>query len=159
MGFRRAVRLATMLLVVGGFGLCVGGAAGQGAAMKRTTKSSASSASSSKSKTRKASSKKGRRTERGQQAPTVDRISEIQTALSKDRSYSGAPSGKWDDSTVAAMRNFQSTHGLNPSGKLDARTLEKLGLGSQTAGVAAPINPKNATSKLVSSNREPSSPQ
>jgi peptidoglycan hydrolase-like protein with peptidoglycan-binding domain len=159
MGFQTAVRLVVALLVAGGAGLCAGGAAGQSSAAKKTTKSSASSPSLSKSKTRKISSKKGRRKDRGQQAPTADRISEIQTALSKDRSYGGAPSGKWDDATVAAMRNFQSTHGLNPSGKLDARTLEKLGLGSQTAGVAAPIIPPNATSKLVSSNREPASPQ
>ena len=34
------------------------------------------------------------------------------------------------------MKNFQTSHGLNPSGKLDAPTLQKLGLGSQTAGVA-----------------------
>src|SRR5262249_7131528 len=107
------------------------------------------------SKTRKTSSKKGRKKERGQQAPTSDRISEIQTALSKAGSYTGTPSGKWDDSTVTAMRSFQTTHGLNPSGKLDAPTLQKLGLGSATAGVAAPIIPPNATSRLVSSNRQP----
>jgi hypothetical protein len=39
------------------------------------------------------------------------------------------------------MKKFQAGHGLNPSGKLDALTLQKLGLGSQTAGVAAPMPP------------------
>jgi hypothetical protein len=39
------------------------------------------------------------------------------------------------------MKKFQAGHGLNPSGKLDAPTLNKLGLGSQTAGVAAPMPP------------------
>jgi peptidoglycan hydrolase-like protein with peptidoglycan-binding domain len=149
MGLRRAVNLVLALLVVVGLSVCAD-AAGQGATAKKKT-----TASSASSKTRKTSSRKGRKKERGQQAPTADRISEIQTALSKDGSYSGTPNGKWDDSTVAAMRNFQTTHGLNPSGKLDAPTLQKLGLGSQTAGVAAPIIPPNATSKLVSSNRQP----
>ena len=152
MGLSRAVTVSLTMLLVAGFGVC---AQAQTSAKKTTSKSSASSANSS-SKTRKTSSKTGRKKkERGQQAPTADRISEIQTALSKSGSYSGTPSGKWDDATVAAMRNFQSTHGLNASGKLDAPTLMKLGLGSQTAGVAAPVIPPNATSRLVSSNREP----
>lgn len=76
---------------------------------------------------------------RGQQAPTTDRISEIQTALAKDGSYTGEPTGKWDSSTVDAMRKFQAAQGLNPSGKLDAVTLQKLGLGSKISGVAAPL--------------------
>jgi hypothetical protein len=36
------------------------------------------------------------------------------------------------------MKKFQGAHGLNPSGKLDARTLQQLGLGSQTTGIAPP---------------------
>jgi peptidoglycan hydrolase-like protein with peptidoglycan-binding domain len=36
------------------------------------------------------------------------------------------------------MKKFQGAHGLNPSGKLDAKTLQQLGLGSQTAGIAPP---------------------
>jgi hypothetical protein len=46
------------------------------------------------------------------------------------------------------MKKFQAGHGLNPSGKLDAPTLNKLGLGSQTAGVAAPM-PPIATSSIA----------
>jgi len=153
MGLRRTVTLSLAMLVAIGFGVC---AKAQSSAAKKTTSKSSASSTGSSSKTRKTSSKSGRKKkERGQQAPTADRISEIQTALSKAGSYTGTPSGKWDDSTVAAMRNFQSTHGLNASGKLDAPTLTKLGLGSQTAGVGAPIMPPNATSRLVSSNREP----
>jgi len=37
-----------------------------------------------------------------------------------------------------ALRKYQSAHGLSPTGKLDALTLEKLGLGSETAGVQHP---------------------
>lgn len=75
---------------------------------------------------------------RGQAAPTTDRISEIQSALAKSGAYNGEPTGKWDDSSVGAMKKFQQQNGLEPSGKLDALTLQKLGLGSDVAGRAAP---------------------
>jgi hypothetical protein len=37
------------------------------------------------------------------------------------------------------MKQFQGDHGLNPSGKIDALTLQKLGLGSQVSGMGAPL--------------------
>jgi peptidoglycan hydrolase-like protein with peptidoglycan-binding domain len=101
------------------------------------------------------SSRRSRR-QPGQKAPTSDRVSEIQAALAKDGSFSGMPNGKWDDETTQAMRRFQAAHGLNPSGKLDALSLQKLGLGSQTAGVAAPTPPPGAVSRLTSSVVSPS---
>lgn len=110
------------------------------------TRSSAKRRTTSRPHARTASLKRKRyyrrsRKPRGQRAPTADRISEIQTALAKDGSYAGAPSGKWDGTTVEAMRKFQAGHGLNPTGKLDALTLQKLGLGGPTAGIAAPYPP------------------
>lgn len=87
---------------------------------------------------------------RGQKAPTADRISEIQSALARDGSFDGTPNGKWDDATVEAMKKFQDSHGLNPTGKLDAKTLQKLGLGSQTAGIAPPTPPVSSTSLATS---------
>lgn len=75
---------------------------------------------------------------RGQKAPTADRITEIQTALSRDGYYQGEPNGKWDSNTVAAVQKFQSANGMDANGKLDAPTLQKLGLGSDIAGVSAP---------------------
>ena len=104
----------------------------------------------------KKSSARSRR-QPGQKAPTSDRVSEIQAALAKDGSFAGMPNGKWDDDTVQAMRKFQAAHGLNPTGKLDALSLQRLGLGSQTAGVAAPIPPPGAVSRLTSSVVTPSS--
>ena len=89
--------------------------------------------------------RRGRR-ERGQKTPAPERIREIQEALAKDGSYSGAPTGKWDTATSEAMRRFQSAHGLNPTGKLEARSLQKLGLGSEVAGVAAPMPPVTGVS-------------
>ena len=71
---------------------------------------------------------------KGQAAPTPERINEIQEALAKKGVFSGTPTGQWDDSTVEAMKKFQSSNRLNPSGKLDALTLQKLGLGSESRG-------------------------
>jgi len=99
------------------------------------------------------SSRKVSRRAPGQKAPAPDRISEIQSALAKDGSFNGKPSGKWDPSTVDAMKKFQEAHGLNPSGKLDAKTLQKLGLGSQTSGVAPPMPPLSSSS--LSTSRSP----
>jgi hypothetical protein len=73
-----------------------------------------------------------------QKAPTADRISEIQSALSRGGYYQGDPNGRWDTNTISAMRKFQSASGLDPTGKLDALSLQKLGLGSDIAGVSAP---------------------
>jgi murein L,D-transpeptidase YcbB/YkuD len=101
----------------------------------------------------KSSSRKNSKRVKGQAAPTPERINEIQSALAKTGAYDGAPSGKWDDSTMDAMRKFQASHGLNPSGKLDAPTLQKLGLGSETAGVAAPTPPPNAGANRLLSSR------
>ena len=74
-----------------------------------------------------------------QLAPAPSRISEIQAALAKDGAYQGTPNGRWDAASVDAMRQFQNEHNLNPSGKIDALTLQKLGLGSQVAGMGAPL--------------------
>jgi peptidoglycan hydrolase-like protein with peptidoglycan-binding domain len=145
------MHLGLALLVAAGSGVC-----GKAAAANTAPKSPTASASGKSHRSSKKSS--GRRKERGQTAPTSDRISEIQQALSKDGSFGGTANGKWDDSTVDAMRKFQGTHGLNPSGRLDAPTLQKLGLGSQTAGVAAPTPPPNSSSRLVSSSMQSSHP-
>ncbi len=103
-----------------------------------------SSDSQSKSKGAKKTSHKRsrwRRRERGQKAPTKDRIQEIQAALAREGAYQGEPNGKWDAASIEAMKRFQASHGLNPSGKLDAPSLQKLGLGSEIAGRAAPRPP------------------
>jgi peptidoglycan hydrolase-like protein with peptidoglycan-binding domain len=125
---------------------------------KKTTGSSATAKSSARGGSSRTAGKssRGSRRQPGQKAPTSDRVSEIQAALARDGSFSAMPNGKWDDETTQAMRRFQAAHGLNPSGKLDALSLQKLGLGSQTAGVAAPTPPPGAVSRLTSSTVSPS---
>jgi hypothetical protein len=73
-----------------------------------------------------------------QTAPTAERIRDIQSALAKAGEYDGEPTGSWDARTISSMTKFQQSNGLSPTGKLDALTLQKLGLGSDTAGKGAP---------------------
>lgn len=149
---RNATHLASSLLLAAGLGVFSDSvrATSQNSTAKKTVRSSAHKSSHGK----KSSARKGRRRDRGQKEPTPDRISEIQQALAKDGSYTGTPNGKWDDSTQDALRKFQEAHGLTPTGKLDARSLQQLGLGSPIAGVAPPA-PSNTASKLTSSAAQP----
>ena len=147
-------------------GLTLPAPAAQNVAANKTDKSTASSAGTSPSKTtgtttgtsgksRKGSSRRRSKRVKGQAAPTPERISEIQVALANNGVFEGEPTGKWDGSSSAAMKKFQAAHGLNPTGKFDALTLQKLGLGSDTAGVAAPTPPPNATAnRLLSRNAQ-----
>jgi hypothetical protein len=99
-----------------------------------------SQTSSTTTKKKKSSSRSKRKAKvKGQTAPTPDRIREIQTALRKDGSYEGEPTGKWDAATMDAMKKYQDKKGISPTGKIDAVSLEKLGLGSETAGKGAPV--------------------
>src|SRR6267143_2153653 len=142
MRVRKATHLVLTLLLAAGAGVFAGSAQVQSPAPQ---KSAASSKAGGKAHGKRTSRRSGRR-ERGQKVPTPDRISEIQQALAKDGSFNGKPNGKWDASTIEATRKFQEAHGLNPTGKLDAKTLQQLGLGSQTAGVAPPMPPVSSSS-------------
>lgn len=156
---RRMTRLILAALAVGSLTLPAAGAVQTTSASKASHKTATGSAAAKSTtgtakkrsgKSGKSSSRRGKRV-KGQAAPTVDRVNEIQGALAKNGAYSGTPSGKWDDSTVEAMKKFQSTHGLSPTGKMDALTLEKLGLGSETAGMGVPTPPPNSSNRLLSS--------
>jgi peptidoglycan hydrolase-like protein with peptidoglycan-binding domain len=104
----------------------------------QASSTSGSTATHSTTKKKKSTHHHSSRREPFQKAPTASRISEIQTALSRGGYFEGEPNGKWDSSTIAAMQKFQSANGLDSSGRIDATTLQKLGLGSGTAGVDAP---------------------
>ena len=136
---------------------------------RRPQQSSAASAPANSAATttttaakKKKSSKKHHASKREptQKAPTPQRISEIQSALAHGGYYQGTPNGKWDSNTVAAMQKFQSDNGLSTSGKIDAPSLEKLGLGSGTAGVDAPkpVTPRAAAATAAPSGSSAASP-
>jgi len=128
-----------------------------------SSSSSSASAPSTAAKKKTVSKKHHSRREPTQKAPTPARISEIQSALARNGYYQGQPNGKWDSNTVSAMQKFQSGNGLEPSGKLNALSLQKLGLGSSVAGVSAPKPIQPAGSKPpespTSSTVPPSAPQ
>src|ERR1700758_841681 len=107
--------------------------------------SSSTAKSAKKKKAIASKSKKKTARVKGQTAPTPDRIKEIQGALQKDGSYQGEPTGKWDSATEDAMRKYQDKNGISPTGKIDAVTLNKLGLGSETASKGAPVPAASAT--------------
>ncbi len=95
------------------------------------------------SKARKVShhpSKKSRRP-RGQMAIDGGRASQIQAALVRAHYLTGELSGKWDDSTQAAMRRYQADQGWQSKSIPDSRALIRLGLGPDHVHL---LNPESA---------------
>lgn len=78
---------------------------------------------------------------RTQTEPTPERYMEIQEALIGRGLLPGPATGKWDADSVAALREFQASQKLEPTGKINALSLIRLGLGpkrdaqGQPAGV------------------------
>jgi hypothetical protein len=157
--FARRNALGALLMVAA---LCFGAIGAWAATPGNThTKSHTARKSSLASKTRKASvrnvayktpvHRRRRRRIRHHvilpKAPSAERTQEIQDALQRGGYYSGDPTGKWDASTQESLRRFQAANGLPPTGKLDALSLQKMGLGSNVAGVSAPrpVTPDNTT--------------
>lgn len=100
-------------------------------------------ASHSAAKTHKVShhpSKKSRKP-RGQMAIDGERASQIQVALVREHYMTGEPSGKWDDSTQAAMRRYQADQGWQSKSIPDSRALIRLGLGPDHVHL---LNPESA---------------
>ena len=85
-------------------------------------------------------SKKSRRP-RGQQAIDGERARQIQTALIREHYMTGEPSGKWDDSTQAAMRKYQADQGWQSKSIPDSRALIRMGLGPDHEHL---LNPESA---------------
>jgi len=112
---------------------------------------------SNKKKSRKKKNTTAHHRTPSQMAPTPDRINDIQSALARGGYYKGDPNGKMDADTVDAVQRFQSANGLDTTGKLDALTLQKLGLGSDIAGVSSPkgITPHSCCSMSPSPSMAP----
>lgn len=139
-------RIAAGLLFLGSFSLHAVAFEPSRPAAAQTDASKATGTATTNSNTKKVAPKprvirKRKPRRRVQTAPTAARISEIQSALAAQGVYKAQPNGKWDNATIQAMRDFQALHGLTVTGKLDALTLQKLGLGSEIAGRAAPLPP------------------
>ena len=111
-----------------------------GVANKQSAKGSAAKKGST-SRSARGRGKKGAKAKpaaRGQQAPTPERVKEIQQALI-DRGYlKGEASGVWGQDSVDALRRFQGDKNLEATGKLSSLSLIHLGLGPKRAATAQP---------------------
>jgi hypothetical protein len=64
-----------------------------------------------------------------QAGPTPERYKEIQESLISKGYLEGSASGVWDQSSMDAMRKYQTDQKLEPTGKITAKALINLGLG------------------------------
>lgn len=83
-----------------------------------------------------------------QVTPTQDRYREIQDALYAKGYLTTPAKGVWDQESVDSLRRFQQDQKLEPSGKLTARSLMALGLGSRTSAEAPSPNPSTTLNKF-----------
>jgi len=79
-------------------------------------------------------------TVRAPSAPSADRIREIQQALATSGQYKGAPTGRLDAATAAALSRFQQDNKLEVTGKLNAKTLKGLGKHGLPANTHEAVN-------------------
>src|SRR5581483_2389135 len=135
--FAKRGRLATLLGVISlSTGLCVAADA------PVKSSSSASKAQSVSHSSLHHKAKKGRRSRvRGQKAIDGSRVREIQQALIREHYLKRSPTGKWDDSTQAAMRRYQAQQGWQTKTVPDSRALIRLGLGPDHEHL---LNPESA---------------
>jgi hypothetical protein len=103
------------------------------------------------SRSRGRHARRGRRSRRssdnlGASAPRTpagipaERVSEIQTALSKLGYYQGEATGQYDEATVQAVKQFQSQNSLRETGLPSATMLKKLGVSkSSNDGYSIPV--------------------
>jgi peptidoglycan hydrolase-like protein with peptidoglycan-binding domain len=143
------------LLVIFGAALLLSAAPVVSGAGRPGAAQSSSTSSTAKKKKRVSAKSKRKPKVKGQAAPTPDRIKEIQAALQKDGSYQGEPTGKWDAGTTEAMKKYQEKNGFSPTGKIDALSLNKLGLGSGTAGKGAPVPAASSSASPANSPAKP----
>lgn len=96
---------------------------------KPAAKKSVRSSSSHKSGKRSAKRRSAYRVRLAKLQPTSDRITEIQQALIREGFLKQEATGKWDNSTRDAMRQFQQANGFAATGLPESKALMKLGLG------------------------------
>jgi hypothetical protein len=132
---------------------CFAGSAGFASARQTSASKKSAATKTRRASVRRTSTRRrhhySRHRYHGPAKPTTERISEIQSALARGGYYHGDQNGKWDSNTVDAMRKFQEDNGLDGTGKIDALSLQKLGLGSQIAGVDPPRAPAPGQSTLT----------
>ena len=80
-----------------------------------------------------------------QQAPTADRLKEIQQALASKGYYKGEPNGEWGADSADALKRFQAEQNLMPDGKINSLSLIALGLGPKRLTAKSDSTPQAGT--------------
>ncbi len=145
---------AAAVMVLLAYGAAAAGGATKKAPSKKSAASSAGAAkkkSAAAAKTRRASSRRGKTTTRRkttttwrnrQAAPSPERYKEIQQALAaKGYLKPEEVNGTWGDSSVDALKRFQSEQNLESTGKINSLSLIALGLGPRRETPSAPRPP------------------
>ena len=76
--------------------------------------------------------------------PTKDQIQQGQAFLKDKKLYVGEATGKYNDETRAAIKNFQKSASLDENGKFDKATLEKMNI-ALTESQGGPAAAKTAS--------------
>lgn len=77
-----------------------------------------------------------------------ERVTEIQYALIKAGVMDGPPSGQYDETTIAAMKQYQTRSGMRGTGMPSASALKKLGVSKRSNdGYAVPVTSVSETQK------------
>jgi peptidoglycan hydrolase-like protein with peptidoglycan-binding domain len=81
----------------------------------------------------------------------TQRVQSVQQALKQKGYDAGTVDGQWGPNTREALRQFQQSQGITPSGNLDEQTLSALGVDQNQAaqgGMTSPstgVSPQGAT--------------
>ncbi len=95
----------------------------------------------------KRSKKKSRSTAPSYQLhPDPERYRQIQQALVDRGYFKGQVTGEWNADSIDALKRFQTDQKLDGDGKINALTLNDLGLGAKHDGTSAATVPLSATS-------------
>ena len=111
--------------------------AAKSSAVKSTAKAGSPTSASAKGKKGSTTSKKPVTWRNRQSAPSADRYREIQGALA-ERGYLSPEdaTGTWNQTSMEALKKFQSEQNIDSSGKINSLSLIALGLGPRRDAVA-----------------------
>ncbi len=93
-----------------------------------------------------AESTKTSTTKRPSFRPTKEQISEAKTLLKAQNLYKGEVTGKYDAEFRTAIKEYQSSNGLDETGRLNRATLEKMGIELTDAQKEVPATPDSYAS-------------
>ena len=111
---------------------------------KKTTKATLHTATPRSRRTGKSARSRKPTAPSYQLHPDPGRYQQIQQALAERGYFKGQPDGNWNDESVDALKRFQTDQKLEPDGKINALTLNGLGLGAKHDGTSAGTVPLSA---------------